>query len=208
MIYQLKVLLAYSKPPIWRRLQVDGSSSLTHLHWFIQLSMGWTNSHLHQFVIDREYYAEPFPFHDGLDLENHDSNQFTLEQLIKAEGEKFIYEYDFGDSWTHLIEVERIFEPDADSFYPVCIKGRMACPPEDVGGIYGYYNFVEAINDNEHPEHEMYIEWHGDSFDPKAFEIDEVNSQLEKYFEQVTGKTSKRKSKGKSKKQKTKKANT
>ena len=208
MIYQMKVLLAYSKPPIWRRLHVDGSSSLSQLHWFIQISMGWTNSHLHQFIIDREYYSVPHPFDDGLDLDNHDSNQYSLEQLITTEGDKFVYEYDFGDSWTHLIEVEKIFQSEDDSFYPKCVKGRMACPPEDVGGIYGYYNFVEALNDKKHPEHEMYMDWYGDSFDTKAFDINEVNSQLERFIEETTGKAKKTKSKSKSKKQKTKEPKT
>ena len=103
-----------------------------------------------------------------------------LAEVISAEKDKFIYEYDFGDSWYHNILIEKILPPDTKKHYPVCIKGKRVCPPEDCGGVSGYYYFLEAILDPDHPEHEEMLEWEGGSFDPEAFDIDGVNRILKK----------------------------
>jgi len=176
MIYQIKVTLRDSHPPIWRRLQVPGWTNLNQLHWIIQFSMGWTNSHLHQFIIDGKYYSEPSPF----DFEPVvDERKFKLCDVAPAEKDKFVYEYDFGDSWRHVILVEKIMPPEKGVHYPRCIKGRRACPPEDVGGVWGYEGMLAALKDPSHPEHEMYMEWIGDDFDPAAFDLKEANAALE-----------------------------
>jgi len=101
-----------------------------------------------------------------------------LDQVVLQEQKKFIYEYDFGDSWYHKILIEKILLLDTKKNYPVCIKGKRACPPEDCGGESGYYYFLEAIQDPDHPEHEEMLEWEGGSFDPEAFDIDGVNRIL------------------------------
>jgi len=100
-----------------------------------------------------------------------------LNQIADA-GAKFVYEYDFGDSWEHILLVEKVLPMEPDQQYPVCIKGKRACPPEDVGGVWGYYGFLEAIQDPDHPEHEDYLEWIGEDFDPEAFDLDAVNAAL------------------------------
>jgi len=175
MIYQLKVTLRGSKPPIWRRLQVPGKTNLNQLHWIIQIAMGWTNSHLHQFIIDGRYYSEPSPF----DYEPVvDERKFRLCEMATIEGARFIYEYDFGDSWEHVILVEKILPPEPGVHYPRCIKGRRACPPEDIGGVWGYEEMLLALKDPNHPEHEMFIEWIGEDFDPKEFDLEKVNEIL------------------------------
>jgi hypothetical protein len=174
-IYQLKITLRESKPPIWRRVLVPGKFSLYKLHQVIQLAMGWTNSHLHHFIIDGHYYSIPSP-EDWEPVK--DERRYTLRQLAPYVKRKFVYEYDFGDSWTHAIVVEKIAPPEAGTKYPLCLKGERACPPEDVGGIWGYETFLEAIRDPKHEEHDSYLTWIGGAFDPEAFNLDEINQVL------------------------------
>jgi Plasmid pRiA4b ORF-3-like protein len=179
MIYQLKVTLRDSKPPIWRRVMVPGSFDLYKLHQVIQVVMGWTDSHLHHFLADGTYYSFPYPDSDWEDAGEVDSQQVTLAQIAPHEKRKFTYEYDFGDSWDHEILVEKILPPETETKYPWCIAGKRACPPEDVGGIWGYYDFLEALNDPNHDEHDSYMEWWGGYFDPEEFDIGEVNQVLQ-----------------------------
>ncbi len=174
-IYQIKATLDESKPPIWRRLLVPSSITLEKFHYMLQVAMGWTNSHLHQFIVGQTYFGEPHPDY-GFGM--RDERDVKLNQVVTGEGFKFHYEYDFGDGWLHNLLVEKVLEPEPGQQYPVCIKGKRACPPEDVGGIWGYYGFLEAIQDPDHPEHEMYVEWIGGEFDPEEFDLEEMNEIL------------------------------
>ena len=174
-IYQIKVTLDNSKPPIWRRLLVPSDVTLEKLHYIIQVAMGWTNSHLHQFIVDGIYIGEPHPDYG---FEMQDERRIRLNQVTAQEGFKFRYEYDFGDSWLHTLLVEKVLEPEPGQQYPVCVKGRRACPPEDVGGVWGYAGFLEAIGDPNHSEHEMYLEWIGGEFDSEEFDLEETNEIL------------------------------
>ena len=176
-IYQLKITLLDAKPPIWRRVLVPGSFNLYKLNQVIQLAMGWTDSHLHQFYIDGEFYGLPDEELD--DGEWEDERKFKLEQIAPEVKSKFVYEYDFGDSWRHEILVEKIISPVPGEKYPQCIKGKRACPPEDVGGVWGYADFLAALQDEEHEEHDSYLEWVGDEFDPEAMDLGEINQALE-----------------------------
>jgi hypothetical protein len=176
-IYQLKVTLRDSKPPIWRRLLVAGDITLYRLHTIIQVAMGWWDSHLHQFIVgEREFYGEP-SLDDYYEIKNE--RRFRLNQIAPGEKSKFIYEYDFGDDWRHTVVVEKVLPPDPAQRLPVCIKGKGACPPEDVGGMGGFYFFLEAIQNPDHPEHDQYREWIGEeAFDPQAFDLEAVNEIL------------------------------
>jgi hypothetical protein len=176
-IYQIKVTLDESKPPIWRRLLVAGDVTLEHLHYIVQVAMGWTNSHLHQFIVGESYFGEPHPDYDDY-IQMNDERRFRLKRITENEGFKFCYEYDFGDSWMHTVLVEKILEPESGQQYPVCVKGKRACPPEDVGGVWGYEEFLQAIGDPDHPEHEEYLEWVGGEFDPEEFDLEETNEIL------------------------------
>ncbi len=176
LVFQLKVTLRYSKPPIWRRIQVRSDVTLHQLHRIIQIAMGWTNSHMHQFIAFGEFYGEPEP---EFDFDVKDERRVRLNQIVTQPKDAFIYEYDFGDGWEHEIVLEKILEPEQKASYPRCIKGKRNCPPEDVGGVWGYEGFLEAIGDADHPEHEEYVEWIGGSFDPEAFDLEEVNEELE-----------------------------
>jgi hypothetical protein len=176
-IYQFKVTLKYSKPPIWRRILVHPNVRLDQMHRILQVVMGWMGGHLHQFIIDGDYYGESHDdYDDFLDMKDH--RKFRLSDFQMGVGTKFIYEYDFGDSWEHILLLEKILTPEAGFQYPTCIKGKRACPPEDVGGIWGYEEFLEAIADPEHEMHIDYTDWIGDDFDPEEFDLNDINQGL------------------------------
>jgi Plasmid pRiA4b ORF-3-like protein len=176
-IYQIKVTLENSKPPIWRRLLVPANLTLGDLHYIIQIAMGWTDSHLHQFIIGEKYYGVPHVEMD-MGLEMIDEEKVKLAKVITGEKFKFRYEYDFGDSWTHLILVEKVLDAEPGKPYPICVTGKRHCPPEDCGGVWGYADFVEAMANPKHPEHKNMKEWYGEDFDAEAFDLDEVNQML------------------------------
>ena len=171
-VYQLKITLQGSKPPIWRRIQVRGSTTLAKLHAILQIVMGWTDSHLHQFIVGDVYYGIPDP--DWGD-EVKSERRVKLGHIVARVNDRLVYEYDFGDSWAHTIVVEQVLVPEPGTTYPVCLTGKRACPPEDVGGIWGYAEFLEAIRDPRHPEHATMLQWVGGHFDPQAFDVAAVN---------------------------------
>ena len=178
--YQLKVTLNGAKPPIWRRILVPSDIQLGKLHIVLQVVMGWTNSHLHQFVSGRTFYG----IHDdefSFEMEVEDENKYKLNQLLKSEKDALIYEYDFGDGWEHKIVLEKILPHENDKQLPRCIKGKRACPPEDCGGIWGYQGLLDILKDPEHQEYEDMVEWLDGEFDSEAFSIDEINERLSRY---------------------------
>ncbi len=175
-VYQLKITLKDFRPPIWRRVQVKSNITLGKLHQIIQASMGWTNSHLHGFSIDGVEYGQPVP---ELDLEIKNEQRVKLSKVVTGEKKKFLYTYDMGDSWEHEILVEKVLPHDPLVRYPVCLTGKRACPPEDCGGVWGYADFLEAITQPAHHEHESMLEWVGGVFDPDAFILSEVNQLLQ-----------------------------
>ena len=179
-IYQFKVNLKESHPSIWRRIQVP-DCTLGELHEVLQVVMGWEDCHLHQFIVRGEYYGRPDPQGKDWDIEIEDEEKISISQIAKT-GRKvrFIYEYDFGDSWQHEILLEKILEPEPSVTYPRCIEGARACPPEDVGGIWGYGDFLVAISDPNHESHAQMVEWFGRRFNPEKFSVDNVNKELRK----------------------------
>ncbi|MGF1460004.1 MAG: recombinase family protein [Leptolyngbyaceae cyanobacterium] len=178
-IYQLKITLKDIRPPIWRRVQVPSDITLGQLHWVVQLSMGWTNSHLHSFHVQGVEYGVPMPDLGFDEMDLRDEQAVKLSRLVPGEKFKFSYLYDFGDSWEHDVLVEKVLPAEPDVSYPVCIKAKRACPPEDCGGVWGYQEFLETIQDVEHPEHEEMLEWVGGFFDPEEAELGEINAQLQ-----------------------------
>jgi len=174
-IYQMKVMLIGSKPPIWRRILVPDTITLHQLHTILQIVMGWTNSHLHQFIIDGDYYGDP---DDDEYNEMQNEKRYRLNQFVARKGFKFIYEYDFGDSWEHTIHVEAILPIQKGARYPVCLEGKRACPPEDIGGVWGYDDLLKIFHDPKHPEHDEMVEEFGDDFAPEFFDMEDVNLGL------------------------------
>jgi hypothetical protein len=129
--------------------------------------MGWSDLHLHQFTVGRQLYGVPET--DWPD-DTLNERRFTVGNLLTAEKETLLYEYDFGDGWEHKVVLEKIMPFDKDIDLPQCLKGKRACPPEDIGGPWGYQEFLDAINDPEHPEREGLLEWVGGEFDPEDFD--------------------------------------
>ncbi len=181
-IYQLKVTLENTSPPIWRRILVPSNINLGQFHIVLQIAMGWTNSHLHQFISGRTMYGmadDEMGVDLGLDIE--DETQYKLSDLLTREKGSLKYEYDFGDGWRHKILLEKKLPYDQAIKLPSCVKGKRACPPEDCGGVWGYEELLEVIKDQEHPEYEEMLEWLGGEFDPEEFNIEETNRRLAEY---------------------------
>jgi hypothetical protein len=178
-LYLLKIRLLEIEPEIWRRFVVPCYITLDRLHDVIQIVMGWTDSHLHEFTIAKKRYTEYPEFKDdGLEC-----GRYRLGDLIKQKGRTFNYLYDFGDSWEHEVSLEdsRYFNPELQSSIE-CLNGARACPPEDVGSVPGYYDFCKALKDPYHEEHERYMEWCGGAYDSEQFDMGEVNFELVKYL--------------------------
>lgn len=174
-IYELKVTLRGISPPIWRRILVPADTTLARLHNVLQVAVGWGNEHLHAFEVDGRQYGPPMP-QTGFEVE--DERRVRLDQVLKAPQERLIYEYDFGDGWEHDVVLEKVLAPEPGAKYPAVVAGERAAPPEDVGGVYGYAEFLDAIADPEDPEHEELLEWIGGEFAPEAFDMAAVNREL------------------------------
>jgi hypothetical protein len=171
-LYQFKITLLDSRPPIWRRIQVK-NCTLDKLHDHIQTAMGWTNSHLHHFRIEEQLYGDPDLMEENFaDLGYEDSTSTKLSALLPKSGQRFgfEYEYDFGDGWRHEVLFEGCLRAERGKRYPVCVAGERACPPEDVGGVWGYREFLEAMANPSQERHREFVEWIGGRFDPEAFD--------------------------------------
>jgi hypothetical protein len=172
LVYQLKVTLIDSEPPIWRRIQVK-DCTLDKLHDHIQTSMGWTNSHLHDFNVDGRRYGDPELMEENFEEMNYRDSTITLLSGILPKDDKrfrFQYLYDFGDSWKHEVLFEGCPKPEKGQNYPLCVEGERACPPEDVGGTHGYAEFLKTIKDRDDEERVGMLEWADGWFDPDEFD--------------------------------------
>lgn len=170
--FQIKVSLREVRPPIWRRLQVPSNILLPKLHDVLQAAMGWQQAHLHLFRVGNDCYAPPGDWEPV----GEDSRGVALVDLAAKKGARLVYEYDFGDGWTHDIVVESVSPEPCDE--PRCTGGRRRCPPEDCGGPWGYAEMLEAIADRSHERHAELSEWSGGQFDPAEFDVAEANEAL------------------------------
>lgn len=179
-IYQIQIALKECKPKIWRRLLIPSNLLLSDLHKIIQTAMGWTNTHLHQFIKNRTYYTVKMEGDDMWDeMDNVDYKKMKISDLLTKEKERISYEYDFGDGWQHEVILEKMLPVDDTIKYPICLTGKMNCPPEDCGGVWGYKNMLEILKQPKHEEYEELVEWLGDDdFDPEYFDKEEVNELL------------------------------
>lgn len=174
MVYQLKISLKGLLPPIWRKLQVRGDVNLHDLHQTLQVVMGWGNYHRYQFMIEGTRYGQPDPADPAL----KPAHEVTLSQVISAEGSKFIYLYDPADDWQHVVKVERIVPPEPGIYYPLCLAGKRACPPEESGGIWEYTNLLDILANPRHPEYHELVEQFGFEFDSEVFDVTRINRAL------------------------------
>jgi hypothetical protein len=175
-VFQLKITLAHVEPPIWRRLLVPADITLGTLHLVLNEVMGWTDSHLHSFSLRDRTFGDPSLDPDR-ELDYEDERKVTLDSLVR-EKQSLRYEYDFGDSWDHKVLVEKRFDADDRVYYPLCIGGERACPPEDCGGAPGYANLIAALADSKDAEHDELLAWVGGYFDPEGFDVNRTNEAL------------------------------
>ena len=174
-IIQLRVTLEDVQPVVWRRLLVPGNLNLGELHNMLQVAMGWTDSHLHQFVIGEAAYGRHADDHPEDEL---DENEVTILAALGTH-KRFWYEYDFGDGWEHEVVVETSTTTPRGLKYAVCLAGENACPPEDCGGPGGYEELLHVLGDPAHEDHDHFTEWVGGSFDPASFDLVAVNVALQ-----------------------------
>jgi hypothetical protein len=182
-LYHLEVVLNHVEPQVRRRLQVPGNANLGWLHAVIQVAMGWTNSHLHQFCAGGRIVSDPAfeldEFEDSPPVLNE--RKVTLMQVAPRERDELLYQYDFGDSWEHRVTVVKILGPDAAAAkVALCLDGARACPPEDCGGVWGYADLLKIIRNPRHKEHKSMLEWLGGPFDPESFDLNKANTFLRK----------------------------
>lgn len=176
-IYELFLELEDIEPLIWRRLLVPATITLPRLHDLLQLAIGWTNSHLHSFTFGTKTYG--MADIDGFEeLDMFDERKQALESLLGEDLRQFRYEYDFGDSWRCVIAVKPVPRPNREWHYPLCTGGARAAPPDDVGGPPGYAEFLAAIDDPSHTDHEDMLVWIGGAFDPEGFDRNAINRTL------------------------------
>lgn len=175
-VYQLKITLLDIQPPIWRRIEVPSSIRLCCLHSAIQVAMGWTDGHLHQFEKDDKNWGI-VQLYDDEKFDVLDDSGVTLAEVLKAEGDGMTYQYDFGDDWRHKVVLETILPGESNIKHPVCLSGERRCPPEDVGGAHGYEAFLEVIFDPMHEEYKRMVRWAGGHF-VDEFDVNAVNRKL------------------------------
>ena len=177
-VYQFKITLKGTKPPIWRRIQVPETYTFWDLHVAIQDAMGWDDYHLHEFIftlpITKIEVHIGIPMEDDLDETMLPGWEINISDFFSLENHKGDYCYDFGDGWQHDIILEKILPRETGVISTRCVDGKRACPPEDCGGIGGYVEFLEVIGDPANERHEDMLDWVGGSFDPEDFNPSEV----------------------------------
>jgi hypothetical protein len=180
-IFQFRLSLEGILPEVWRRIHVPADFTLAQLHRVIQAAMGWQNYHLHEFIVSGRTYGIPDPDFD-VEREVVDDRTARLRDLNLSPGTRLAYLYDFGDDWHHILQLEDVLSICSEGAIPLCLAGEHATPPEDVGGVIGYEEFLEALADRSHEEHEHMMSWVGRPFDPKYFSNEEANRRLRKAF--------------------------
>jgi hypothetical protein len=170
----LHIELAEVQPTVWREVVVPDSITLPKLHSVIQLVMGWQGGHLHEFQMALGSYGNADP---DFAPEVQSEQRVSLKKALGASG-GFVYLYDFGDGWQHYVKVNQTLPLDPGLKLPLCIGGEQACPPEDVGGPWGYEAFLAAISDPGHEDHDTMLEWCGEAFDPTHFDLAMVDALL------------------------------
>lgn len=180
-VLQFRLFLEGIQPLVWRRFRVASDLSLARLHTVIQMVMDWQDYHLHEFKYAGRTYGVPDPDYDG-EREVVEDQSVRLRDLNLSAGDRLEYVYDFGDNWQHVLQLEEALAADADDIGPLCLGGEWSAPPEDVGGVSGYEEFLEALLEPNHEEHGHMKSWVGRPFDPERFSVEEANERLRKKF--------------------------
>jgi len=195
-VARIRIELEDIDPAVWRRVEVPLTTSLRGLHEIIQAVMPFENHHLFQFDIGDKRYGTPDPEWD-YGLATIDAKNIKLGVLIERGIDQFSYTYDFGDNWQHSITIETVAAADPAIDYPRFIEGARRAPPEDVGGVPGFEEFLEAMTKPRHPERKRLITWYGRIFDPEDIDLPSVNARVGKLARRrMLGKVGYAKSKG------------
>lgn len=173
--YQLRVELKGVKPAVWRRIAVPSTVKLSKLHHILLAVMGWQGGHLHEFNFVDAIYGQA---DDELGPEVEDESRVSLVKALGGSA-SFTWVYDFGDYWAHKVKLERIVDLGVPLETAMCITGRNACPPQDIGGTPGYEEFLQAIRDSQHPEHQATLQRCGGAFDPGEFDPMQAQDRLD-----------------------------
>jgi len=176
-VYRVKIVLQGVDPPIWRRVDIAGDITLRKLHGIVQAAMGWGNAHQHLFIAGQGEYGVTYP---DFSSTISDERRATLAGMA-AEGDRFIYVYDFGDDWNHELAIEKTFAAEPDTYYPRLIAGERACPPEDCGGPPGYARLLTALAKPQNAEHDELLARLGNNFEPEAFDPAAANAVLDRF---------------------------
>jgi pRiA4b ORF-3-like protein len=182
-VHQLHIGIEGISPAIWRRLQVPSDFTLGELHLVLQAAFGWSNSHMHEFVLGGVHYSRP---DEDAGIEVQDERRFRLADVVTA-GTHFVYRYDFGDEWVHRIEVEQVLAAESDRRSPECLAGARACPPEDCGGPPGYDELLVALQGPETPRQRELFEWIGGSFEAEQFDLADINDAFVRALDGAAG---------------------
>lgn len=184
-LFQVKIVLNDAPVPIWRRLVIGANTPLELVHEVFQIAMGWSNYHLHSFIAGTRRITDSNTASTagtGRGPKYEDEVDLDLIDLLKKTGDSFVYQYDFGDNWMHSVVLENVLEQEAPiNFLAHCITGKRACPPEEVGGVLGYAEFLNSIEDPEHPGREEHLDWVGCVFEPEAFDARLVNLRIQMF---------------------------
>ena len=191
-VLQFKIMLKGIYPPIWRQIQVSSLCTFWDLHVAIQDAMGWEDYHLHLFEIINSKTGKKevigIPEDNGFDDDaTMPGWNYKVSDYIHAPAnQQIVYVYDFGDHWEHIIEFEGEYKKQIGKKYPLCLSGKRACPPEDVGGIHGYQNYAQIMLDPLHPRYSELMEWRGkfdaEKFDPRMIKFSDPNIRWKRAF--------------------------
>ena len=172
-ILKLRITIPDIEPEIWREILIENDITFKKLHEIIQLSFGWTNSHLYNFDVNGILFSMP-----DKEFENNDLDvKNKITEFLIEKGQKAFYTYDFGDNWEHEIKIVDVLKKEKGIRYPKCLDGRRNGPPEDCGGIPGYEDVIDALTGKDKSEYEDLLEWLG-NYDPEKFDIDKINKAI------------------------------
>lgn len=187
-VFSIKISLQGIRPQIFRRIEVPCDLTLHDLHLVIQAAMGWENYHLYEFKIGNKIFTSNpdkwprFPEFHGLPVYDDSESAYINEIALMGENTKIVYRYDFGDEWVHTVKIEKVIPAVKGVYYPRCVAGKRACPPEDSGGAYGYLNMLDVLKDPKNKEYDEIKNWLSEYFDPEYFNVEEANKRLRNYL--------------------------
>lgn len=177
--YILHISITFSDPLIWRRIQVPGTFTLAQLHDIIQLSMGWSDSHVHQFLVGKISYEPTIKTNAPRESKRFDEHKYKLHSLEEGMRFVFTYIYDAGEGWEHEIHLEEVVPPTRQLKHPILLSGEMACPPETVGDIHHYLQLVSALESPDSKNHNSLYELSGrPDFDPTFFDLEAAKKRV------------------------------